>query len=99
MGDIINNLRNIQEGNPYSIDYNTNITQMIDKSNFDERQYKFDIDIPYECGRARIIEELEKIKTELNNLDFDFGNYYDETEAILYKINSVLDKHIKEINK
>ena len=41
-------------------------------------------------------EELEKIKAELNNLDFDFGNYYDETEAILIKINSVLDKHIKE---
>lgn len=41
-------------------------------------------------------EELEDIKAELNNLDFDFGNYYDETEAILNKINSVLDKHIKE---
>ena len=41
-------------------------------------------------------EELKKIKKELNNLDFDFGNYYDETEAILNKINSVLDKHIKE---
>ena len=39
---------------------------------------------------------LEDIKTELNNLDFDFGNYYDETEAILNKINSVLDKHIEE---
>lgn len=43
-----------------------------------------------------IVEELEKIKAELNNLDFDFGNYYDETEAILNKINSVLDNHIKE---
>ena len=39
---------------------------------------------------------LEDIKAELNNLDFDFGNYYDETEAILNKINSVLDKYIKE---
>lgn len=42
-------------------------------------------------------EELEDIKAELNNLDFDFGNYYDETESILNKINSVLDKHIKEV--
>ena len=42
-------------------------------------------------------EEFEKIKAELNNLDFDFGNYYDETEAVLNKINSVLDKHIEEL--
>ncbi len=49
--------------------------------------------------RRRITEELEEIKAELNNLDFDFGNYYDETEAILNKINSVLDKHIKENKK
>ena len=40
---------------------------------------------------------LEDVKAELNNLDFDFGNYYDETEAILNKINSVLDKYIKEV--
>ena len=28
-------------------------TQIIDKSNFDEKQYKADIDTAYECGRAR----------------------------------------------
>lgn len=49
-----------------------------------------------ELRRTLIVNKLEKIKAELNNLDFDFGNYYDETEAILNKINSVLDKHIKE---
>ncbi|MBO7733855.1 MAG: hypothetical protein J6S67_14930 [Methanobrevibacter sp.] len=50
----------------------------------------------YKQAERDFIKELEKIKAELNNLDFDFGNYYDETEAILNKINSVLDKYIKE---
>ena len=59
---------------------------------FDEEDHK-----KISIGNLLMIEELEEIKAELNNLDFDFGNYYDETEAILNKINSVLDKHIKEL--
>lgn len=43
-------------------------TQMIDKSNFDNRQYKADLDTAYECGKASERQTGEWIYSEkINN--------------------------------
>ena len=47
---------------------------MIDKSNFDSKQYKADLQSAYDCGYvAGVIEELEEIKSILkeNQDNFD----------------------------
>ena len=40
-------------------------TQMIDKSNFDEKQYKADTDTAYECGRASVLSVINDIKAKI----------------------------------
>lgn len=43
------------------------------------------------------IKELEKIKSEIEQMDFDFGNYYDNTDTIIEMVSNVIDKHIAEL--
>ena len=43
------------------------------------------------------IKELEKIKAEIEQMDFDFGNYYDNTDTIIEMVSNVIDKHIAEL--
>ena len=45
------------------------------------------------------MSELKKIKNEIDNLDFDFGDFYDHTRTIHNMIDEVWDKHIKEHDK
>ena len=42
-------------------------TQMVDKSNFDETQYRADLDSAYQCGRASVLSVLEDIKAEIKD--------------------------------
>ena len=64
-------------------------TQMIDKSNFDERQYRADLDSAYECGRASVLSVIEDIRADLHTVASDIF-LSDEW------IDNVIDKHISE---
>lgn len=44
-----------------------------------------------------IVEELEKIKAEIELMDFDFGDYYDNTDTIIEMVSKVIDNHISEL--
>lgn len=48
------------------------------------------------CRRAKI-EELEKIKAKIELMDFDFGDYYDNTDIIIEMVSKVINNHIKEL--
>lgn len=43
------------------------------------------------------IDELEKLKSEIEQMDFDLGNYYDHTDIIIEMVSKVIDKHISEL--
>ena len=69
-------------------------TQMIDKSNFDERQYRADIDSAYDCGRNSVFGAIEDIKNDIEqhcNITIGSDN---EPAMTLYDIFGILDKHI-----
>ena len=68
-------------------------TQMIDKSNFDERQYKADTDTAYECGRASVLSVIEDIKHEITKYLEDVCINENEAEGIMFCLD-VMDKHI-----
>ena len=40
---------------------------------------------------------LEKIKAEIELMDFDFGDYYDNTDTIIEMVSKVIDKHIEKL--
>ena len=42
-------------------------------------------------------EELEKIKAEIELMDFDFGDYYDHTDTIIEMVSKVIDNYISEL--
>ena len=72
-------------------------TQMIDKSNFDNKQYKADLQNAYDSGYVTgAIKELENLKSEiLSNWFIAEDDYYSNLIA-----NSILlrfDKHISEL--
>ena len=48
-----------------------NKTCMIDKSNFDEKQYRADLDSAYECGRASVLSVIEDIKAEIREIEME----------------------------
>ena len=68
-------------------------TQMVDKSNFDIRQYRADLDSAYECGKAsnqpsrKVIEDI-KAEIELAR----YGLVNDGLDLAL----KIIDKHIKQ---
>lgn len=43
--------------------------------------------------------EIDKIKTAISELDFDFGDYYDHTDEIIAKILSKIDEVMKNEQK
>lgn len=49
------------------------------------------------CKKAKkydkLIGVLDKIKTEIESMDFDFGDYYDHTEEIVEMVCEVIDKY------
>lgn len=44
-----------------------------------------------------VIPYLEKIKAEIELIDFDFGDYYDYTDTIIEMVSKVIDNHISEL--
>ncbi len=36
---------------------------------------------------------LDKIRTEIESMDFDFGDYYDHTDEIIEMVCKVIDKY------
>lgn len=50
-----------------------------------------------ELRQALIVKELEQLKAEIELMDFDFGNYYDNSDLIIEKVSKVIDKHIAEL--
>ena len=63
-------------------------TQMVDKSNFDNKQYKADLQCAYDCGYVKgQVDILEKIKAE-----FEDRILLNQTVAI-----QIIDKHIAEL--
>ena len=68
-------------------------TQMVDKSNFDNNQYKADLQCAYDCGYVKGQNDiLEKLKTEINN------GYPTSVEDILWIIDNKMSE-LKEENK
>lgn len=39
---------------------------------------------------------LDKIRAEIEQMDFDFGDYYDHTDSIVEKVLQVIDKYKTE---
>lgn len=39
---------------------------------------------------------LDNLKAEIERMDFDFGDFYDHTDAIVEKLLQVIDKYIEE---
>ena len=72
-------------------------TQMIDKSNFDQRQYKADTDTAYECGRASVLSVIDDIKTEIETekekekAEINYGKVY-----VYNKCLEIIDKYIRK---
>lgn len=50
-------------------------------------------------NQKSIIAELEKIKAEIELMDFDFGDYYDNTGTIIEMVSKVIDKYISELKE
>ena len=74
-------------------------TQMIDKSNFDERQYKADTDTAYECGRASMLSVIEDIKAEIEEKISHYDHFQGSNTAHGLEIAlEIIDKHIEGVN-
>ena len=39
---------------------------------------------------------LDKMRAEIEHMDFDFGDFYDHTDSIVEKVLQVVDKYKKE---
>lgn len=50
-------------------------------------------------NREARIDELEKIKVKIEQMDFDFGDYYDNTDTIIKMISNVIDNRIEELEE
>lgn len=72
-------------------------TQMIDKSNFDQRQYKADTDTAYECGRASVLSVINDIKAEIKEIIKLYEGSCDQDLGIKWGYEGaleIIDKHI-----
>lgn len=76
------------------------VTIMVDKSNFDNKQYKADLQSAYECGFVFGANDvLEKIKAEIKDLDLGFfdEDYRAGVARGIMEFNKILNKHIAEL--
>ncbi len=49
----------------------------------------------YEQGyRQGVSDVINKVKTEIENTDFDFGDYYDHTDTIRKVVCEILDQYL-----
>ena len=71
-------------------------TQMIDKSNFDERQYKADLDTAYECGRASVLKNITQEINQLGSIELENGNGTKDEFIRKDYVLEIIDQAIKE---
>lgn len=45
------------------------------------------------ADRDRLQNALDNIRSEIEHMDFDFGDYYDNTDTIIEMVLEVIDKH------
>jgi len=70
-----------------------NKTQMIDKSNFSQEQYKADLECAYDCGKSI----LDKIREDINNLTVYYTTKDKGINLISQRaVNRVFDKYEAE---
>ena len=76
-------------------------TQMIDKSNFDKRQYRADLDTAYQSGRASVFTIIDDIKADIEQYEADCMLHCPDDEVckdcnkdMFKSIYSIIDKHI-----
>ena len=50
----------------------------------------------YEIKAAKAESILNKVRDEIKQMDFDFGDYYDHTNEIIEKVLEVIDKCMEE---
>lgn len=43
--------------------------------------------------RDRLLDAMDKIRAEIESMDFDFGDFYDHTSTIREMVLAVIDKH------
>jgi len=47
-------------------------------------------------GKLISVEVLDKIRSEIEQMNFDFGDYYDHTDEIIEMVCKVIDKYKEE---
>jgi len=63
-------------------------------------QGKYDAALELKIGNnSNTNEVLDKIKAEIKQKDFDFGDFYDHTETIIEMVAEVIDKYKSESEK
>lgn len=50
-----------------------------------------------EMKNACIVKVLDDVRADVEQADFDFGDYYDHTETIKQWFEELIDRKIKEI--
>lgn len=71
-------------------------TQMVDKSTFDERQYKADLDTAYECGKASVLKNITKEINQLCSVELENGNGTKDEFIRKDFVLEIIDKAVKE---
>ena len=74
------------------------------KQHFDEFKGKFLCDNGYDLIQAikdsePLERELDKIRAEIEQMDFDFGDFYDHTSTIREMVLAVIDKYKRKSEK
>lgn len=50
----------------------------------------------YEKANKEWLERINKIRNEIELMNFDFNDYYDHTDTIIEMVCKVIDKYIEE---
>lgn len=61
-----------------------------------KNQYELDYQQGYDSANEKWLERMDKIRAEIVQMDFDFGNYYDNTYEIIEMVLKVIDKYRSE---
>ena len=65
-----------------------------------EKYYSKEFMQGYKCGTKSQFDAdakvLDKIRSEIESMDFDFGDYYDNTNEIIEMVCKVIDKYKAE---
>ena len=59
-------------------------------------QYEIDYKQGYDAANDEWLERIDKIRAEIESMDFDFGDYYDHTAEIKEMVCKTIDKYKTE---